>query len=112
MNLIFFTIKEVCFIYFNNVQILMDMGELRFELKPVTEKPEKTKKPERTRKGSKYEPIIEGFLSGIHDLVKVDAENMDANYLRGQLARIIKSRGLEGIVKASVVGGELYLEKA
>lgn len=36
----------------------MCMGEIRFELKPVAEK------PERTRKGSKYEPIIEGFLSG------------------------------------------------
>jgi len=81
------------------------MGELKFELKPVTEK------PERTRKGSKYEPIIEGFLSGSHDLVKVDAENKDANHLRGPLAKIIKSRGLEGLVKASVVNGGLYLER-
>ncbi|GAH74198.1 unnamed protein product [marine sediment metagenome] len=88
----------------------MGMGGIRFELKPVAEKPERTK-PGRTRKGRKYEPIIEGFLSGGHDLVRVEAENMDANYLRGQLAKIIKSRGLEGLVEASVVNGELYLER-
>ena len=89
----------------------MGVGGIRFELKPVAEKPERTKKPERTRKGSKYEPIIEGFLSGSHDLVRVDAENMDADYLRGQLAKIIKSRGLEGLVEASVVDKGLYLER-
>jgi len=55
------------------------MGELRFDLKPVAEK------PERTKKGSKYEPIIEEFLSGSHDLISVDAENKDANNLRGPL---------------------------
>lgn len=81
------------------------MGELRFELKPVSEK------PERTRKGGKYEPIIEGFLSGSHDLVRVEVENKDANCLRGSLVKIIKARGLEGVVEASVVNGELYLER-
>ena len=81
------------------------MGELRFELKPVAEK------HERTRKGSKYEPIIEEFLSGSHNLVRVDAEDMDANYLRSQLAKVIRSRGLEGLVEASVVDKELYLER-
>jgi len=88
------------------------MGEIRFELKPVAEKPEKTKKPEKIRKGSKYEPIIEGFLSGSHDVARVDVENMDAGYLRSQLVKVIKSKGLEGVVGASVEGGELYLEKA
>jgi len=87
------------------------MGGIRFELKPVSEKPERTKRPGRTRKGSKYDPIIEGFLSGSHDLVKVDAENKDANYLRRLLVKIIESRGLEAVVEASVVKGELYLER-
>ena len=81
------------------------MGGMRFELKPVAEK------PERAKKGSKYEPIIEGFLSGSHDLVRVETENKDANYLRGSLIKIIKSRGLEGLVEASVVNKELYLER-
>ena len=81
------------------------MGGIRFEFKPVAEK------PERTKKGSKYEPIIEGFLSGSNDLIRGDAENKDANHLRGPLAKIIKSRGLEGLVKASVVDKELYLER-
>jgi len=42
----------------------MGMDELRFELKPVVEK------HERTKKGSKYEPIIEGFLSGNPSLLQ------------------------------------------
>lgn len=68
-------------------------------------------KPERTKKGSKYEPIIEEFLSGSHSLVRVDAEDKDANNLRGYSTKIIESRGLEGVVKASVVNGRLYLER-
>jgi len=59
------------------------MGELRFELKPVAEK------PERTKKGSKYELIIKWVLSGGHDLIRVDAENKDENYLRVPLVEII-----------------------
>ena len=41
----------------------------------------------------------------------MDAKNKDANYLRGPLVKIIKSRGLEGLMKASVVNGRLYLER-
>jgi len=87
---------------------MVDMSGIRFELRSVAEKP---KKPGRTRKGSKYEPIIEEFLSGSHGLVRVDAEDVEVNYLRSQLAKIIKSRDLEGAVEASVVDGRLYLEK-
>jgi len=68
-------------------------------------------KPERTKKGSKYEPILEGFLSGSHDIVKVEAENKNANNLRGYSTKIIEPGGLEGVVKASVVNGRLYLER-
>ena len=81
------------------------MGGIIFNLKPLAEK------PERTRKGSKYEPIIEEFLSGSHGLIRVDAEDKDANNLRGYLTKIIKSRGLEGVVEASVVNRRLYLER-
>lgn len=82
------------------------MGGMRFELKPVVEKPKRTYTKRR-----KYGPIIEGFLSGGHDLVRVEVEGREADYMRVQLVRVIESRGLGGLVKASVVDGELYLEK-
>lgn len=82
------------------------MGGIRFELKPVAEKPKSS-----FVKRSKYDPIIDRFLSGGYDLVKVEIENKKANYIRGQLLRIIDSRGLKHIMKDSVVNGELYLEK-
>ena len=50
-------------------------------------------------------------MKGGHDLVRVDAEDRGANYLRHRLVKVIESRGLEGVVEASVVNGELYLER-
>ena len=41
----------------------------------------------------------------------MDAEDRGANYLRHRLVKVIESRGLEGVVEASVVNGELYLER-
>jgi hypothetical protein len=82
------------------------MGGMRFELKPVAEKSNRT-----YSKRSKYGPIIDAFLSGGHDLVRVEVEGRDANYMRFQLFRVIESRELEDLLKASVVNGELYLEK-
>jgi hypothetical protein len=43
----------------------MRMGGIRFELKPVTEKPRRTYTKRR-----KYGSIIDGFLSGGYDLVR------------------------------------------
>ena len=82
------------------------MDEMRFELKPVDERPKR-----RFEKGSKYDPIIDRFIMEKHDLVKVEAENRSSNYMRFQLAKLIKSRGLGNLVKASVVDGGLYLER-
>ena len=83
------------------------MGEIRFELKPVDERPKRSFK-----RGSKYDPIIDRFLMENHDLVKVEAENRNSNYMRLQLAKLIESRGLGNLVKASVVDGELYLGRS
>ncbi len=81
------------------------MSEIRFDLKPVEEKPSR-----RYRKGSKYDPILDTFVAGIDDLVAVDVEGKDANYLRTQLNKRIDARGLEG-VKVSVINNVCYLEK-
>jgi hypothetical protein len=84
----------------------MGMGEVRFELKPVDERPKRGFK-----RGSKYDPIIDRFLMEKHDLVRVEVEDKDVGYVRINLNRLIISRGMEDGVKASVVDGGVYLEK-
>jgi len=81
------------------------MSEVRFNLKPVEEKPSR-----RYRKGSKYDPIIEAFVEGDEDLVEVTVAGKDANYLRTQLTKRIDARNLTRI-KVSVVNNVAYLEK-
>ncbi|MDH5199474.1 MAG: hypothetical protein OEW93_01185 [Candidatus Bathyarchaeota archaeon] len=82
------------------------MNEVKFDLKPVTKKPSR-----KYRKGSKYDPILDSFLEGEHELVKVEVENKDANYLRTQLKKRIEARDIEDKVKISVVNNVAYLEK-
>jgi len=88
-----------------NVQLITAMSEVRFNLKPVEEKPSR-----RYRKGSKYDPIIEAFVEGDEDLVEVTVAGKDANYLRTQLTKRIDARNLTRI-KVSVVNNVAYLEK-
>jgi len=82
------------------------MGEIRFELKPIDERPKRSFK-----RGSKYDPIIDRFIMEKHDLVKVEVKDKDAGYMRINLNRLIISRGMKDRVKASVVSGGVYLEK-
>ena len=88
-----------------NVQLITAMSKVRFNLKPVEEKPSR-----RYRKGSKYDPIIEAFVEGDEDLVEVTVAGKDANYLRTQLTKRIDARNLTRI-KVSVVNNVAYLEK-
>jgi hypothetical protein len=76
------------------------MGEMRFELKPVDERPKR-----RFKRGSKYDPIIDQFLMEDHDLVRVEVKDKDVGYMRINLNRLIISRGMKDRVKASVVDG-------
>lgn len=82
------------------------MNELEFELIPVKEKPSR-----KYSKRSKYDPIIDDFLEANEELVKVDVEDKEANYLRMQLKKRLDSRGLENQVDVSVVNGVCYLER-
>jgi hypothetical protein len=82
------------------------LSEVKFDLKPVTKKPSR-----KYRKGSKYDPILDSFLSGDHELVKVEVANKDANYLRTQLNKRIEARDQQDRVKVSVVNNVAYLEK-
>ncbi len=70
------------------------------------------KKPSRKyRKGSKYDPIIDKFLSGRSSLVKVEVADKDANYLRTQLKKRIDARDLNSKIEVSVVNNVSYLER-
>jgi hypothetical protein len=82
------------------------LSEVKFDLKPVQKKPSR-----KYRKGSKYDPIIDSFLEGEHDLVKVEVSGKDANYLRTQLKKRIDARDLQSEVEVSVVNNIAYLEK-
>jgi len=81
------------------------MSEVRFNLKPVDEKPSR-----RYRKGSKYDPVLDRFMERAAKLVEVSIESRDANYLRTQLNKRIDARNLRNI-KVSVVNNVCYLEK-
>ncbi len=81
------------------------MSSIRFNLQPVDEKPSR-----KYRKGSKYDPILDAFISGEANLVQVTIEGKDANYLRTQLNKRIEARA-QSNVKVSVVNNVAYLEK-
>ena len=81
------------------------MSTIKFKLEPVNVKPSR-----RYRKGSKYDPILDAFISGEANLVQVTIEGKDANYLRTQLNKRIEARVLSN-VKVSVVNNVAYLEK-
>ena len=83
---------------------MIAMSEVKFEFKPVK------KKPRRYRTGSKYDPILDAFMEGKDSLVEVSVEGRDANYLRMQLNKRIKAKGLDG-VRVSAVNDVCYLEK-
>jgi hypothetical protein len=77
-----------------------------FRLVEVHEKPSR-----RYRKGSKYDPIIDKFMSGKSSLVKVEVEGKDANYVRTQLKKRIDARAIGEQLEVSVVNNVAYLEK-
>ena len=84
---------------------MITMSEVSFNLEPVDEKPSR-----RYRKGSKYDPVLDAFMSGENNLVTVTVEGKDANYLRTQLNKRIDARKIRN-VKVSVVNNVCYLEK-
>jgi len=83
------------------------MSEISFKIQPVNEKPER--KNRVTRK-NKYEHIIDAFVDSGHSLVRVEGTGLDANYLRGQLIKVLETQDI-GSVDVSVRNREVYLEK-
>ena len=60
---------------------------------------------------SKFDPVIDAFLDGPHELVKVKMEGQAGYSFTQQLNMRIESRKLKGEVKASTINDEIYLEK-
>ncbi len=81
------------------------MSDVTFNLQPVSKKPSR-----KYRKGSKYDPLLDAFISGTNSLVTVTVPGKDSNYLRTQLNKRIDARNISG-VKVSVVNNVCYLEK-
>lgn len=83
-----------------------EVSRLAFSLEPVTEKPKR-----KYKKGSKYDPILDAFMTQRRKMVTITIPNKDANYIRTQLNKRIEARSLEKKVKVSVVNNVAYLEK-
>jgi hypothetical protein len=84
------------------------MSDIRFNIQPVEEKPDRRKPTYRT--GSKYEPIIDAFLKSKHNMVRVDDTGIEANYLSGQLKKVVTVKDIDS-VQVTVRNKEVYLEK-
>ena len=80
------------------------MSEVRYEMKPVEKKREKT-----YMKKSIYDPMIDGFINSGHNLVEISVEDKRASYVVTQLQRRIEVRELD--IVASAAGEFVYLEK-
>jgi hypothetical protein len=79
------------------------MPKPKYALKPVTEKPRAT-----YTKKSWFDPLLDEFLAGSDDVVKLEIDKR-VDTVRVSLLRRIKTRCLP--VKVSLRNSELYLEK-
>ena len=68
------------------------------------------KKPKQRRR-SKYDPIIDEFMTGEGKLAKVTIENVEPTYLRTQLMKRIEARELSNKISISTISGQVILEK-
>lgn len=82
------------------------MSELDFSMESVTER----RKRASFGKRSVYDPIINKFLEGDAKLVEIQVQGKKAGYVKTQLSRRIKSRGLD--ISVESVSDYVYLERA
>ncbi|GAH70068.1 unnamed protein product [marine sediment metagenome] len=80
------------------------MSEVKYEMKPVTQKREKTKTIR-----SIFDPMIDDFIESGQELVEIAVEDKKPGYMVTQLNQRIKKRELD--IEASRGGGFVYLEK-
>lgn len=80
------------------------MSEINFEMKPVEKKREG-----KFQKKSIFDPILDKFIEGGHDLVEVSVPERSPSSVASSLKKRIEKRSLD--ILASTSGGLLYLEK-
>jgi len=80
------------------------MSEIKYEMKPVTEK-----RPKKKRIRSIFDPMIDAFISSGQELVEITVEDKKPSYMVTQLKKRIEKRELD--IEVSHGGGFIYLEK-
>lgn len=80
------------------------MSEIRFEMKKVDEKRQRT-----SAKRSIYDPIIDQFIEGGEELVEISVQDKKSGYMVSQLKKRVELRNLE--IEVSHAQGFVYLEK-
>ena len=80
------------------------MPEIKYEMKPVTQKRAKSKHIK-----SIFDPMLDAFIKSGHELVEIAVEDKKPGYMVAQLTSRIKKRELD--IVASHGGGFVYLEK-
>jgi hypothetical protein len=63
----------------------------------------------KAKKASKYDSIIDAFVTTNDGMAEVIVDGIDVYYLRSQLKRRITDRYLDGLIDASVIDKKLYL---
>ena len=80
------------------------MSEIKFEMRQVTEKREKT-----VVRGSIYDPLLDEFISRGHDLVEMTVEGRKVYNIVAALRKRVVKRELD--IDVSYAGDFVYLEK-
>lgn len=80
------------------------MSKIRFDMKPVEKKREKTH-----HKRSIFDPILDQFIESGHNLVQITIEGKRPGYVGTMLNKRIKKRELD--IVASWAQDVIYLEK-
>ena len=81
------------------------LGKIEFSMTSVT----KRRKKEPKKQTSRYDPIIDMFLEGSHNLVEVNIPGKTGSYIKAILGKRIKRRELD--ITVSSVGAYVYLER-
>ncbi len=84
----------------------LEMSIIKFEMRQVDEKRKKT-----YLKVSRYDPIIDQFITSGEKLVEITVVDKKAPYVATQLKKRIGVRELQLEMEASAADGFVYLEK-
>ncbi len=81
------------------------MSEIKYSMSAVT----KRRKREPKKQKSRYDPIIDQFLEGTHNLVEINVPGKGGSYIKSLLDKRVKRRSLD--ITVSSVGDYVYLER-